>query len=63
MTRLLEQAIEVVGRQPKTSQNDFARVILHLAGSELEAEPVEPAHFGGSAGRVGAGETARICYG
>jgi hypothetical protein len=27
------------------SQDDIARTILHLAGSEVEAEPVDPSHL------------------
>jgi hypothetical protein len=45
MTKLLEQAIEAVRRLPADSQDDIARTILHLAGSEIEAEPVDPAHL------------------
>jgi len=45
MTKLLEQAIEAVRRLPADSQDDIARTILHLAGSEVEAEPVDPAHL------------------
>jgi hypothetical protein len=45
VTKLLEQAIEAVRRLPAASQNDIARAILHLAGSEVEAEPVDPAHL------------------
>jgi Ca2+-binding EF-hand superfamily protein len=45
MTKLLEQAIEVVRRLPADSQDDIARTILHLAGGELEAEPVDPTHL------------------
>jgi hypothetical protein len=45
MTKLLEQAIEVVRRLPADSQDDIARTLLHLAGSEVEAEPVDPAHL------------------
>ena len=45
MTKLLEEAIEVVRRLPVDSQDDIARTILHLARSELEAEPVDPAHL------------------
>jgi hypothetical protein len=40
MTKLLEQAIEAVRRLPADSQDDIARTILHLAGSEVEPEPV-----------------------
>jgi hypothetical protein len=45
MTKLLEQAIEAVRRLPAASQDDVARAILHLAGSEVEVEPVDPAHL------------------
>ena len=45
MTKLLEEAIEVVRRLPVDSQDDIARTILHLARSELEAEPVDPTHL------------------
>jgi DNA-binding transcriptional regulator YdaS (Cro superfamily) len=45
MTKLLEQAIEAVRRLPADSQDDIARTILRLAGNELEAEPVDPAHL------------------
>jgi hypothetical protein len=39
MTKLLEQAVEAVRRLPLDSQDDIARTILQLAGSEVEAEP------------------------
>jgi hypothetical protein len=45
MTKLLEQAIEAVRRLPADTQNEIARTILHLAGSEVDVEPVEPAHL------------------
>ncbi len=45
MTKLLEQAIEGVRRLPENSQDEIARAILHLAGSEVEPEPVDPAHL------------------
>jgi predicted transcriptional regulator len=45
MTKLLEEAIEAVRRLPADAQNDIARTILHLAGSEVEAEPVDPPHL------------------
>ena len=45
MTKLLEQAIEAVRRRPADSQDDIARAILHLAGSEVEVEPLDPAHL------------------
>ena len=45
MTKLLEQAIEAVRRLPADSQDKIARTILHLAGSELADEPIDPAHL------------------
>jgi len=45
MTKLLEQAIEAVRRLPADSQHVIAPTILHLAGSEVEAEPVDPVHL------------------
>jgi DNA-binding transcriptional regulator YdaS (Cro superfamily) len=45
MTTLLEQAIEAVRRLPAETQDDIARTILHLAASEVEAEPIDPAHL------------------
>ena len=45
MTELLEQAIEAVRGLPAEAQDEIARAILHLAGSETEAEPVDPAHL------------------
>lgn len=45
MAKLLEQAIEAVRRLPADSQDDIACTILHLAGSEVEADAVDPAHL------------------
>ena len=45
MTKLLEQAMEAVRRLPEDTQDDIARTILQLAGSEIAAEPVDPAHL------------------
>jgi hypothetical protein len=45
MTKLLEQAIEAVRRLPADSQDDIARIVLHFARTEVEAEPVDPAHL------------------
>ena len=45
MTKLLEQAIEAVRRLPADTQDDIARTILHLAASEVKAEPLDPAHL------------------
>jgi len=45
MTKLLEEAIEAVRRLPEETQDDIARTILHLAGSEADVEPIDPAHL------------------
>ena len=39
MTKLLDEAVEVVRRLPSAEQDDIARAIMRLAGSDL-AEPV-----------------------
>jgi hypothetical protein len=39
MTKLLDQALEVARNLPEDSQDDIARVVLQLAGSD-EAVPV-----------------------
>ena len=44
-------------RLPADTQDDIARAILHLAGSEAEAEPVDPAHL--AAVREGLGQAKR----
>jgi hypothetical protein len=45
MTKLLEQALEVVRGQPPESQDEIARAILRLAAGEADAELVDPAHL------------------
>jgi hypothetical protein len=45
MTTLLERAIEAVRRLPADAQDEIARAILHLAGAEVESDPVDPAHL------------------
>ena len=45
MTKLLEQAVEAVRRLPADTQDEITRTILHLAGSEAEAEPIDPAQL------------------
>jgi hypothetical protein len=39
MTKLLDQALEVARNLPEDSQDDIARVVLQLAGSD-EGEPI-----------------------
>jgi hypothetical protein len=45
MTKLLEQALEVVRRLPDASQDEIAHVMLQLASGESEPEPIDPAHL------------------
>ena len=45
MTKLLEHAIEAVRRLPEDSQDEIARTILHLAGTEQKPETIDPAHL------------------
>jgi hypothetical protein len=46
MTKLLEQAVEVVRQLPADSQDEIARAILRLAsGDEDEPEQIDPAHL------------------
>jgi hypothetical protein len=46
MTKLLEQAVEVVRRLPAERQDEIARVMLHLAGAGSDdPEPIDPAHL------------------
>ena len=44
MTKLLEQALEVVRQLPAEAQDQIARAILYLAG-EAEDEQVDPAYM------------------
>jgi hypothetical protein len=44
MTRLLEKALEAVRQLPPDSQDEIARAMLTLAGSEGEPEDIDPAH-------------------
>jgi hypothetical protein len=41
VTKLLEQGIEAVRRLPPDTQDDIARTILYLAGSDEKAEPID----------------------
>jgi hypothetical protein len=45
MTKLLEQALEAVQRLPDDSQDEIARLMLHMAQSDAEPEPIDPAHL------------------
>ena len=45
MTKLLEKAVEAVRQLPPDAQDDIARAMLQLAGSEGDPDPVEPGHL------------------
>jgi DNA-binding TFAR19-related protein (PDSD5 family) len=45
MTKLLEQALEVVRRLPADTQDEIARAMLTLADDGGEHEPIDPAHL------------------
>jgi hypothetical protein len=45
MTKLLERAIEMVRALPSDAQDEIACAILHLAGGEADAEPIDAAHL------------------
>jgi hypothetical protein len=45
MTKLLEQALEAVGRLSPESQDDIARAMLRLAASDSEPEEIDAAHL------------------
>jgi hypothetical protein len=45
MTKLLDKALEAVRQLPPDSQDEIARAMLVLAGSEPEPEDIDPAHL------------------
>ncbi len=45
MTKLLDKALEALRQLPSESQDEIARVVLHLASGEGEPEPIDPAHL------------------
>ena len=45
MTKLLDQALEAVRRLPAESQDEIARLLLHLAQGDDEPEEIDPAHL------------------
>ena len=45
MTKLMEQALDAVKRLSPESQDEIARLLLHLAREEEEPEPVDPDHL------------------
>jgi len=45
MTKLMEKALEIVRLLPPDSQDEIARAMLSLAGSEAEPDDIDPAHL------------------
>jgi DNA-binding TFAR19-related protein (PDSD5 family) len=45
MTKLLQKALEAVRLLPPESQDEIARAMLSLAGSDAEVEEIDPAHL------------------
>lgn len=45
MTKLLEKALEAVGRLPPDEQDEIARAMLSLAGGPSAAEDIDRAHL------------------
>jgi hypothetical protein len=45
MTKLLENALEAVRQLPPDSQDEIARLMLSLTGSQGESEEIDPAHL------------------
>ena len=45
MTKLLDAAVEAARKLPAESQDEIARVVLHLATGEEEPEPIAAAHL------------------
>lgn len=45
MTKLLQKALEAVRLLPPENQDEIARAMLALAGSDSEPEEIDPAHL------------------
>jgi hypothetical protein len=45
VTKLLDQALEAVRQLPAESQDEIARLLLHLAQGDDEPEEIDPAHL------------------
>lgn len=45
MTKLLAEALEVVGRLSPEAQDEIARAMLRLAKGDGEPEQIDPAHL------------------
>lgn len=45
MSKLLDQAVDTVRALPRETQDEIARAMLHLAGSDAAPEDIDPAHL------------------
>jgi hypothetical protein len=45
MSKILDKALEALHRLPPEKQDEIARLLLSLAGSESEPEEIDPAHL------------------
>lgn len=45
MSELLDRAVDIVRALPADERNEIARVMLALADTDREAEPLDPAHL------------------
>jgi hypothetical protein len=45
MTKLLEKAVEAARQLPPDTQDEIARTMLELIGSEGEPQPIDAAHL------------------
>jgi DNA-binding TFAR19-related protein (PDSD5 family) len=45
MTKLLQEALDAVRQLPPDAQDDIARVLLQLVGSNEDPEPIDAAHL------------------
>jgi hypothetical protein len=45
MTKLLEMALQAVGKLPPDSQDEIALAMLTLTGNEADPEDIDPAHL------------------
>ncbi len=45
MSKILDKAIAALRRLPSESQDEIARVVLTMAGSDGEPEDIDPAHL------------------
>ncbi|RAI38064.1 hypothetical protein [Rhodoplanes roseus] len=45
MTKLLDQAVEIARALPPETQDEIARLVLHMATDQGQPEEIDPAHL------------------